>query len=135
MSEKYSDSPPQIKPRTLFFLVFIILFTLVFAASMIRNGFKPKSYAGIVRVEVKPREMESKLTRPAKKTFSPLLEQTEISVIQSEVVLNKAIWNLNLNTVWGNKYFNGETLKTWESAQILKGRLDVRPIPNPTISY
>jgi capsular exopolysaccharide synthesis family protein len=37
---------------------------------------------------------------------------------------------MNLNDVWGKKYFNGETLKTSETMEILKGRMALAPVRN-----
>ena len=47
--------------------------------------------------------------------YDPYYIQTEFEVIQSEIVLNKVIEDLDLNTLWGRKYANGERLKTSES--------------------
>jgi beta-lactamase regulating signal transducer with metallopeptidase domain len=60
----------------------------------------------------------------------PFYLQTEFQVIESEIVLKPAIEKLNLNVEWGKKYGDGAPLKTSESIQLLKARMDLHAIPN-----
>ncbi len=46
------------------------------------------------------------------------------------MVLSNVIAALNLNKTWGDKYFNGETLKTTETMEILKQRMQLEPVKN-----
>ena len=48
--------------------------------------------------------------------------------VNSELILNRVIKDLNLNEAWGKKYYSGENRKTWESLKILQGRMNVRPL-------
>ena len=50
--------------------------------------------------------------------------------MQSEVVLGNVIEALNLNDEWGKKYYNGETLKTNDTMELLKQRMSLSPIRN-----
>jgi len=50
-------------------------------------------------------------------------------VIGSKKVLNQAIWNLDLNLIYGKKYYSGETLKTWETLPIFTNRIAINPFP------
>jgi uncharacterized protein involved in exopolysaccharide biosynthesis len=61
-------------------------------------------------------------------SYDPYFIQTEFEVLQSGLVLDAVIAQLNLNVEWGRKYFNGETLKTTETLEILKGRLSLAPV-------
>lgn len=62
--------------------------------------------------------------------YDPYFIQTTFEIIQSELVLKRVVDKLNLNVQWGRKYFNGETLKSWESLKILKDRLQLAPVRN-----
>jgi capsular polysaccharide biosynthesis protein len=125
MNENNLDAPKQLKPGSAFFLIFMIVFTIVFCGCMIRLLYKVDAYAALAIVQAKWREADVRQAQLEGKNLTSVLEKTESGIIQSEVVLNKAIWDLDLNVKWGNKYFSGETLKTWETAAILKGRTDV----------
>jgi capsular polysaccharide biosynthesis protein len=120
-------------PIGIFFWVFVFVSTLVFGISVVATSLGPKAYASAARVEVKYKPAEGKQTRSEKRFFDPSLAKTESEVINSEVVMTKAIGNLNLNVVWGKKYYNDETRKTWESLKILKGRTIIRPVPDTTL--
>jgi capsular exopolysaccharide synthesis family protein len=50
--------------------------------------------------------------------------------MQSQLVLSNVIASMGLNELWGKKYFNGETLKTTETMEILKGRMSLAPVRN-----
>ncbi len=62
--------------------------------------------------------------------FDPYFIQTTFEIMQSQLVLSNVINTLNLNTEWGKKYFNGETLKSTETMEILKGRMSLSPVRN-----
>lgn len=99
--------------------IFVTVFLIVMIISTAITFILPESYAGTARVKVE-------VAPPAAGPY--FFPQTEFEVIQSQIVLDKAIEKLNLNVEWGKKYFNGETLKTAESLQILKGRLSLAPV-------
>ena len=62
--------------------------------------------------------------------YDPFFIQTTFEIMQSQLVLSNVISAMNLNEVWGKKYFNGETLKTSETIDILKGRMALAPVRN-----
>jgi capsular exopolysaccharide synthesis family protein len=62
--------------------------------------------------------------------YDPYFIQTEFEVIQDRVVLGKVIESLNLNELWGKKYFGGEMLKTPETMEFLKKRMSLMPVRN-----
>ncbi len=120
-------------PVGVFFWVFVFVFTFVFGISVVCTSIAPKSYASGTRIEVKYKFADGKQSRAEKKFYDLALAKTESAVINSEVVLRKAIGDLDLNNAWGKKYFHGETLKTWETLDILKGRIIVLPLPDTTL--
>ena len=62
--------------------------------------------------------------------FDPYFIQTTFEIMQSQMVLSNVVAALNLNVEWGKKYFNGETLKTTETMEILKQRMQLAPVKN-----
>ncbi len=95
---------------TVFLIVMIISTAITFVL--------PESYSSTARIKVE--------ITPANR--GPNFLQTEFEVIQSQIVLSNVVRQLNLNDYWGKKYFNGETLKTTESLQILKARLSLESV-------
>lgn len=102
------------------YAVFISVFLTVMIITTAVTFILPESYASTARVKV-----DVLATNPG-----PYFIQTEVEVIQSQIVLSNVVKNLDLNVLWGKKYFNGETLKTAESMQILKQRLVAVPVRN-----
>jgi len=101
--------------------VFVTVFLITMIIATAVTFILPESYASVARVKVD----NSILTT---NQYDPYFIQTEFEIIQSQVVLEPAIAKLNLNVEWGKKYFNGETLKTSEAVEILKGRLSLAPV-------
>ena len=114
-------------PVGVFFAVFIVVFTLVFGYCAISTQLMPRSYASDARIEVGSKSVGEK-SQPAAAGYN--LAKTEAGFITSELLLRKVISDLDLNVKWGQKYFNGETLKTWETLKILQGRIGVYPVPD-----
>ena len=105
------------------YAVFISVFLIVMIVTTAVTFILPESYASTARVKVDV---------PATNA-GPYTIATEMEVIQSQVVLSNVIKKLDLNVMWGKKYFGGETLKTLESLEILKQRLNLRLVPNTQI--
>jgi uncharacterized protein involved in exopolysaccharide biosynthesis len=61
-------------------------------------------------------------------TWDPHFLQTEFEMIQSTAVLGRVVEKLNLDVEWGKKYNGGTTLKTAETIEFLKKRLDLCPV-------
>ena len=116
---------------TVFVIVFLITIILATAITFIL----PESYASTARIKV---ERDNEDTYPDQGTntvgvhtdYDPYFIQTEFEVIQSELVLSNVISRLNLNVEWGKKYFAGQTLKTTESLETMKGRINLIPVRN-----
>jgi len=102
--------------------VFITVFLIVMITATAVTFILPESYAGTARVRLDPKAML------VEGQYNPQLLQTEFEVIQSQVVLEKVIEKLDLNTLWGKKYYNGESLRTAESLEILKHQLNLAPV-------
>ncbi|MDR3457374.1 MAG: hypothetical protein P4N60_08010 [Verrucomicrobiae bacterium] len=122
------DAPVKEQPKIpfgVFFAVFMVVFTLVFGFCAISTELMPKSYASDARIEVGTKSAGEN-GRPAATGYN--LAKTEAGFITSELLLRKVISELDLNQRWGQKYFSGETLKTWETLKILQGRIGVYPV-------
>ena len=127
-SKAMSPSPSPKVPFGIFFVVFLLVFTLVAAAGMVITSILPKAYLGTARLRLEYKDGQS--ARSERRAYDPVLAKTEAGMINSELILKRVISGLNLNETWGKKYFNGETLKSWECLNILKSRIEVHPIVN-----
>lgn len=59
--------------------------------------------------------------------------QRAIEDIQSQSILESVIGQLDLNEIWGEKYNAGVKLKSTDTMQLLKQRLEIRPVRNTRI--
>jgi len=64
--------------------------------------------------------------------YDPYFIQTEFELIQSEVILGKVVEDLNLCREWGRKY-GVDRLKADEAVDLLKRRIDLRPVRNTSL--
>ncbi len=101
--------------------VFITVFLITMIIATAVTFILPESYASTARIKV---DNSISITNQ----YDPYFIQTEFEIIQSQVVLEPVIAKLNLNVEWGKKYFKGETLKTTEAIEMLKGRLSLAPV-------
>ena len=117
-----SQAPARSKtPMATAIPVFVTVFLITMIIATAVTFILPESYASVARVKV-----DNSISTTNQ--YDPYFIQTEFEIIQSQVVLEPAIAKLNLNVEWGKKYFNGETLKTSEAFEILKGRLSLAPV-------
>ena len=108
------------------FLITTLIATLV-------TFILPPSYASTCRIKVENDVNDSlggSSATASMMPYDPYFIQTTFEIMQSQVVLGNVIATLNLNSVWGGKYFNGETLKTSETMEILKQRMLLAPVRN-----
>ena len=120
----------------LFFTLFFLVFTVVVITATLITFILPESFASTARIKVEESSTNSTANPDARSFqshYDPYLAQTEVEVIQSELILGKVVEELELNTEWGKKYAGGEKLKTAESMALLRARLDSRPIANTSI--
>jgi uncharacterized protein involved in exopolysaccharide biosynthesis len=117
-------SPDKRPPASAAISVFVsvVLITIIITTAV--TFILPETFASTARIRLDPL---------ATNRSSANFVQTEVEIIQSQLVLGKAIEKLNLNVEWGKKYFNGEILKTSESMQILKNRISFTPVRNTNI--
>jgi len=108
--------------------VFVIVFLLTLTLGTVITFILPESYASTARIKVEqdPTSLSVGTASPA--AYDPYFIQTTVELMQSDLILNRVITNLNLNTVWGKKYYGGNILKTSEAMQILKGRISLMPV-------
>lgn len=113
-------------------IITVFLITAIIATAV--TFILPESYSSTARIEVEPdvTDVPNLENSPTAGLvgFDPYFIQTTFEIMQSEVVLSNVIARLNLNTEWGQKYFNGETLKTSETMDILKGNMELAPVRN-----
>ena len=113
----------------IFLLLFAVVFFAVVTTATLITFIMPLSFVGTACVFVQRtgiNSAEGSNSQSPPKSYDLPCIQTELGIIQSDLVLGKVVEQLDLNTRWGNKYGNGEKLKTVESFGILKGRLSLR---------
>jgi len=115
--------------------VILAVFLLVVITATLVTFILPESYSSTARIKIErdQSDISGMAERGGMATYDPYFIQTEFELIQSEVILGKVIDDLELNTVWGKKYANGERLKTSETIGLLKQRIDLRPVRNTSL--
>ena len=114
--------------------VFFIVFLIVFITATVVTYLLPKAYvsAGRIRLDLEP-SVQTASTNTSPATIDPYLLQTEMEVIRSEVILGKVVETLDLSGEWGKKYAHGSRLHSSESLELLRARLEVRPVRNTSL--
>jgi capsular polysaccharide biosynthesis protein/predicted Ser/Thr protein kinase len=123
------------QPRGNFLTPFLIAFFVVFGAVSFITAILPNSFASSARIRLTPSSDKAAETTGASNLsgrYDPRRLQTEMEVIQSEVILDEVISALDLNRKWSNRYGRGP-LKSGETLALLKGRLNLRPVRNTDI--
>lgn len=59
--------------------------------------------------------------------------KTEADLVRSEIILSPVVEKLDLNNAWGKRYNAGQKLKTMESCEIAKKRLNLETLPNSAL--
>jgi uncharacterized protein involved in exopolysaccharide biosynthesis len=120
-------------PTAQFISVFVTVFLIVTIISVAITFILPESYASTARVKLESHVHDSTEVINWKEEFKPYDPQiirAIIAVFQSQEVLNPAIDRLNLQAVWGKKYFNGQTPASDKVLEMLKRRMSIAQIPN-----
>ena len=115
---------------------FAVVFLLVFLSSILITFILPESYASTTRILLRERAPGSPKQGGLVESSGqsdPYRIQTEFEVIQSELILGKVVDALHLRTKWGQQYVNGAKLSSAEAIQLLKARLDLRPVRNTSL--
>ncbi|HMP81301.1 MAG TPA: polysaccharide biosynthesis tyrosine autokinase [Verrucomicrobiota bacterium] len=113
--------------------VILAVFFLVFITATLVTYILPKSYASTARIMVEGDSSdipEMSTGMPIARGFDPYFIQTQFELIQSELILGKVVTLMNLNAEWGKKYAGGVPLKTTETIEIMKKRMDLKPVRN-----
>ncbi len=112
-------------------IITVFLITAIIATAV--TFILPESYASTCKIKVENDVNDSGgglSATPSMMPYDPYFIQTTFEIMQSQLVLSNVISALNLNVEWGKKYFNGETLKSTETMEILKGRMSLAPVRN-----
>lgn len=142
MDEFKTSAPPETKLHFLDYwrvirirkaiIITVFLITAIIATAV--TFILPESYASTARIKVEKDVTDVQgingTPTPTYMTYDPYFIQTTFEIMQSQLVLSNVIAKMNLNVKWGNKYFNGETLKTSETMEILKQRMQLAPVRN-----
>jgi capsular polysaccharide biosynthesis protein len=115
-------------PNGVFLATFFSVFTLVLVVSIVITSRQSKVYISEALLELK-----FKPTAQRGFAYDANLAKTEAAVLRSDTILKMVIADRNLNAVWGQKYLHGETLKTWETLNLLQRRTDIHPVPGTAI--
>ncbi|HWW02356.1 MAG TPA: von Willebrand factor type A domain-containing protein [Candidatus Acidoferrum sp.] len=86
-----------------------------------------------IKIERDQAETHSVHTGQTGVAYDPYFIQSEFEVIQSDAVLGKVIKDLNLNKAWAKNDRVAGELKTAETLQLLKKKLDLRPVRNTSL--
>src|SRR5258708_7477435 len=115
--------------------VILAVFLLVVITATLVTFILPESYSSMTRIKIERDvpDVQGLADRSPMGGYDPYFIQSEFEVIQSELVLGKVIKDLDLNAEWGKKYAGGERLKTPETMQLLKQKMDLRPVRNTTL--
>jgi capsular exopolysaccharide synthesis family protein len=140
MDDFKSSAPPEAKLHFLDYwrvirirkaiIITVFLITAIIATAV--TFILPESYSSTARIKVENdvTDIPGLNAAPTYIPYDPYFIQTTFEIMQSEMVLSNVIAKLNLNTKWGEKYENGETLKTTETMEILKQRMQLAPVKN-----
>ena len=117
--------------------VIIAVFLLVVITATLVTFILPESFASTARIKVERDKSDIQELTGGNglryNPYDPYFIQTEFEIIQSAEILDKVIEVLNLNDVWGRKYYDGTKLKTPETLRLLRNRLNLRPVRNTTL--
>jgi uncharacterized protein involved in exopolysaccharide biosynthesis len=115
---------------------FMTVFLLVFGASVVITVLMGESFASTARIKLTPHTTAppgAAVPRGVMGSYDPYLLQTEFEVMQSAVVLDSVIQNLDLGKGWSKWFGRGEPLKNSELLALLKGRISLRLLRNSNI--
>jgi serine/threonine protein kinase len=124
------------EPRGGFLAPFLLVFVLVFGVGAFITAILPDLFVSVARIKLTPNTLaggETNGGHSISASYDPFRIQTELEVIQSEVILNGVIESLDLEQKWGKWFAGGRPLKRAETLSLLKARLDLRPVRNASI--
>jgi polysaccharide biosynthesis transport protein len=117
--------------------IIITVFLITFTIATVVTFILPESYSSTARIKIEP-DMISDI--PGVTTggggdvtyapYDPYFIQTAFEIIQDQVVLNKVIAKLDLNTLYGKRYNGGVPMQQFLTTTMLKRRLSLDPVRN-----
>ncbi len=116
--------------------IIITVFLITFTIATVVTFILPESYSSTARIKIEPdtiADIQGVAGGSGDATYAPYdpyFIQTAFEIIQDQVVLNKVIAKLDLNTVWGKRYNGGVPLQTSVTMTMLKRRLSLDPVRN-----
>jgi len=115
--------------------VIIAVFLLVVITTTVVTYMLPETYMSSTRIKVEKDTADVPLLGQMSSQGPPdmFFLQTEFEVIQAKTNLYQVIDDLSLNQRWSKEYLSQGTLKTPETFEILKDKLDVRQFRNTTM--
>ncbi len=115
--------------------VIIAVFLLVVITTTVVTYMLPETYMSSTRIKVEKDTADVPLLGQMSSQGPPdmFFLQTEFEVIQAKTNLYQVIEDLSLNQRWSKEYLAQGTLKTPETFEILKDKLDVRQFRNTTM--
>jgi capsular exopolysaccharide synthesis family protein len=118
--------------KTVILSVFLLV---VMTTTFVTYVILPESYSSMARIKVERdgTDVPNMSGQPVMYGFDPYFIETEFQVIQSSLILDKVIDNLNLSAVWGNRLNGGIRLGKDQTRQVLKNRISLRPERNTAI--
>src|SRR3974390_1016997 len=102
--------------------VILAVFLLVVITATLVTFILPESFSSTARIKVERDQSDiAGLQTPQGygAGYDPYFIQTEFEVIQSQLILEPVIRDLNLNIEWGKKYGDGNPIKTDETMTFL----------------
>src|SRR5580698_6690886 len=117
--------------------VILAVFLLVVLTATVVTFILPEAFASTAQIEVQRDVTDVPGVAGGVSTsafgYDPYFIQTEFEIIQSEVILDKVIETLNLNTLWGDKLHYGGPLHTSDTRRMLKGMIHLAPTRNTAL--
>lgn len=116
--------------------IIITVFLITFTIATVVTFILPESYSSTARIKIEPdtiADIQGVSAGPGDATYAPYdpyFIQTAFEIIQDQVVLNKVIAKLDLNTEWGKRYNGGLPMQTQMTMTMLKRRLALDPVRN-----
>ncbi len=115
-------------------IITVFLITAIIATAV--TFILPESFSSTAKIKVEnDGGIISGYNTPAATAmpYDAYFIQTTFEIMQSQLILSNVIAAKNLNVEWGKKYYNGETLKTSETMDILRGRMALAPVRNTKV--
>ena len=117
--------------KTVILAVFLLVVLTTTAVTFVLR----ESYLSTVRISIDKdvSDIPSLIGLPQQNTFDMYWLQTEFEKIQSAMVLDEVIKELDLNVKWAKRFGAEGALKTAETRLVLKRQIEVRPSRNTSL--